>query len=162
MVPPDPGHGVLADPQPAGQRSGCPVRQLVVGVVRVTLEEALGHVPSGSHDRRPRLAAIRPTPSTPRSAKRRRRARTESPVVPHRRATSLVATPSATSSSARACITIRCGSDVERAILSSDNPLVVGHRQRRSSDRCHTHHDTPELFHRQHTRSLSLVTEPGP
>jgi hypothetical protein len=51
--------------------------------------------------------------------KRRRQARTESSVVPMRRATSLVPTPSAASNNALAWVTLRCGNDDERAITSS-------------------------------------------
>ena len=76
-------------------------------------------VVSASHDRRPRPGAIRPTPSTPSDAKRRRHARTLSLVVPHRRATSLVATPSAANSNALACTTLRCGNDDDAAIRSN-------------------------------------------
>lgn len=71
-------------------------------------------IPSGSHERRPLPLAILPTAS-----KRRRQERTESFVVWQSRATSFVATPSAASSIARACTTMRCESEVDRAICSS-------------------------------------------
>lgn len=62
-------------------------------------------VPSGAHDVRPRPGAISPTPSTPSASKHLRQERIESFVVSHRRATSLLASPSAASSTAEACTT---------------------------------------------------------
>src|SRR5450631_3715838 len=76
-------------------------------------------VPSGNHDLRPRPLAIRPTPSTPSAANRRRHARTLTSVVAHRRATSFVPTPSAANNNALACTTLRCGNDVDRATFSN-------------------------------------------
>jgi hypothetical protein len=53
-------------------------------------------------------------------------------VVPHRRATSLVATSSAANSNALAWVPFRCGNDVDRAQLLQRPALLLGHRHRRS------------------------------
>ena len=49
----------------------------------------------------------------------------------------MVATPSAANSNARACTTIRCGNDDDRAIRSRALPLLVGHLQRGSNHHRH-------------------------
>ena len=119
------GHGlarsgppVLADPNRAASAREVQCVEVSSGVSSRVTRTTSATVPSGSHDRRPRPAATRPTPSTPPRSKRRRHARTESSVVWHRRATSLVATPSAANNNALACTTRRCGNDLDRDIRS--------------------------------------------
>ncbi len=76
-------------------------------------------VPSGSHDLRPRPAAITPTPSTPASAKRARHRRTVLGVVAHRRAISSFATPALANNKPLAWTTLRCGNDDDFVIASN-------------------------------------------
>src|ERR1700677_3246420 len=76
-------------------------------------------MPGGRLDLRPRPLAITPTPPVPCSANRERHRRTVSESTSQRRAISSLATPSLAHNSPRACITCRCGNDVDAAIRSN-------------------------------------------
>src|SRR6202142_818869 len=76
-------------------------------------------MPGGRLDLRPRPLAVTPTPPVPCSANRERHPRTVSESTSQRRAISSLATPSLAHNSPRACITCRCGNDVDAAIRSN-------------------------------------------
>lgn len=100
VVLPDPAHGVLADLVPFRHQPGRPLRRAVIGLdmQRNVSSTSASTVPAPS----PVPVRYPDTVRAPCSTKRRRHARTDSAGVPQRRATSLVATPSAANSNALA------------------------------------------------------------
>ena len=120
MVPPDPRHGVLADPVAGRHQPRRPMRRSVVGpgvqrVVHDRFDRALGQATTCGPD----PARSPPPRRRRRSANRARHRRTVFGVVAHRRAISSFATPSAANSSPCAWTTCRCGNDDDRAISSN-------------------------------------------
>ena len=92
VVPPDPAHGVLADLVPFRHQPGRPLRHRPAPRPSPPPATTADPVPVRYPD----------TVRAPCSTKRRRHARTDSAGGPQRRATSLVATPSAANSNALA------------------------------------------------------------
>ena len=142
VVLPYPGNGVLADPEPFGQRPGRPVRR---GVIRGLFQcdpHHLSHRPFrqprstapalGDHPHPGHTQLAEPPPPPPHCVGVDPRNDGRSPSL---------ATPSAAHNSALAWTTPRCGSDVERAIFSNEPRCSLDTDKRRCA--LHDPHPTP-------------------